>query len=310
MKDVSSFTFKPYSNKYVSDLQNIFWTSFRKKMPVDYLLAKYDTSAFGFSPVATIAYEKQKVVAFYGAIPQLFGKNNSQFMVAHACDSFTDTNYHRRGLHHNLAKLSYELMVKQNIKMVYAYHSENTFRSTKKLNWKEHITMSRFHIKNKTLPIAKIYDKVLSKSQRANSIGRKLKKHLAHVDHLPFIKDGRAHQIYSADFLSYKDSFNQHFVLELNGCLFYLKFDVIIKIGCFFYDDIEQLKMALIKLQSIQKNLGYTEILFQVDTSSQQYEDLKTILKPLPSWKVGYLAFDSKLKIEEFTFNYADLDTF
>lgn len=310
MKNLSQFTFKQYSNKYVEDLQHIFLVSFGKKMSKEYLMAKYDTSLFGFNPIATIAYEKQKPVAFYGAIPQIFKQNDSRFNVAHACDSFTDPNYHRRGLHHNLALKSYELMAKQDIKMVYAYHSENTFRSTKKLGWKEHITMGRFHVKNNGFPFGKVYDKLMPKQQRAKALTKKVKEQQVPLTYLPYINKRRAQQDYTSHFLNYKNSFNPHFILELNECVFYLKFDVVIMVGYMFYESAENLKLGLARLKKLQKSLGYNETLFQLDSSTNQYKDLKSIIPPLPSWKVGYLAFDSELKIEDFIFNYADLDTF
>ena len=144
----------------LKSLQSLILTVFKKKFSIEYLSNKYNTSYLNIKFICFIAYVKNTPVAFYGAIPQFFSNGHKNILVAHACDSFTVKTHQKKGLHFILAQKSYEVMRENGISLVYAFHSENTFYSTKKLGWKTHHKMARFHFKTHSFPIAKALDKL------------------------------------------------------------------------------------------------------------------------------------------------------
>lgn len=302
-----NFTYKRLSEGNFKDLQYLFLNVFNKKKTIHYLKNKYNTSYLGIKNICFLAYHNDKPVAFYGAIPQKFTSNSSTILVAHACDSFTLKEYQNKGLHYNLALKSYELMRTEGIKMVYAYHSENTYYSTKKLSWLEHKKMQRFHFRIATLPLAKIAKKTRLNSLYQNICGNYLRR----FETLYIIPDSsnKFKQNYDSDFLHYKNNFNQHYFIKLHDYKFWIKIDSVLHVGFFSSKSDQDFELALKKLKKISAVLGINEILFQVVIDSKEYEILSKIKTTKPSWLIGYLPFEP-INMENFEFNYADLDTF
>jgi len=301
----SRFTFVQMEEKHLEAIQSLIKTVFRKHLDLNFLKNKYfDT--LGIGPIATVAFEGNKIIGFYGAIAQEFLWKNSKIKVAHACDSFTLQSHQGQGIHFQLAHLSYELMKKQNIKFVYAFHSENTYESTKKLDWKVMSQMARFHSFTGSFPSAKI----LKKLHLSSRTQKKAKKVLAEYSKRNFDQLSlNAHQKWDDVFFNYKNQLFPHYIIELEECIFYLKIDSMMHIGFFTFPNQQQLKLAIAKLNNIAKKLGVNEILFQCSENSMMYSGLVKEMNPQSSWKIGYLLFD-EIAIEEFEFTYANLDTF
>lgn len=302
------YRLKRVDNNDFPAIKELFWKVFKKKVSLHYLQNKYNTSHLGVQYICSIAYCDAIPVAFYGAIPQKFKNNEKEIFVAHACDSYTLPNHQRKGLHYELARLAYEIMKENNMKYVYAFHSENTYYSTKKLGWKEHENLQRYHIKVNTLPIGKIVNKLrwtnlydIFFSKKVSSEAMK-KLNLYHKEH---------YQIqFTDDFITYKNSFKSHYCIELEGCVFWLKIQAIFHVGKCYAPSAEALQKALKKLKRKAFFLGITEFLFQVDADATIAKQLQTITQPKESWLVGYLDFDPEIDLNEFIFTYSDLDTF
>lgn len=305
-KDI--YRLKRVDNSDFPAIKELFWKVFKKKVSLKYLQNKYNTSYIGISYICSIAYCDHIPVAFYGAIPQKFKNESQEIYVAHACDSYTLPNHQRKGLHYELAKLAYEIMKENDMKYVYAFHSENTYYSTKKLGWKEHKHLQRFHIKVPTLPIGK----VLNKLRWTNTYDLFFKQKVSQeaFDKLTSEHPEKFRLKFNQDFIDYKNSFKSHYCVELEGCVFWLKIQAIIHVGKFYAPSAEALQKALKKLKRKAFYLGITEFLFQVDEHSTMAEQLQTITQPKESWLVGYLDFDPTIDLQEFIFTYSDLDTF
>ena len=306
----TDYSYSQFEERHIKDAQYIFKSAFKLIVSEAFIRNKYDTSYLGIESISTIAYDKEKPVAFYGAIPQLFSNGKEEILIAHACDSYTLPEYQKKGLHYNLALKSYELMRKNEVKMVCAFHSENTFFSTKKLNWKEHKNLVRFHIKTNNIPSSKIYNKLGFNSVTHTKALKSLQPYLIEDTKSPFSKTEYFHQKYTSEFYKYKNGFNNHFLIKIEGCSFYLKLNSIVNVGFFDFDSEENFKIGIEKLKVITSKMGFNEILFQVDSLSNQYDTLLKISPPEPSWLLGYLPFDEMIDITAFRFNFADLDTF
>ncbi|WP_299887512.1 GNAT family N-acetyltransferase [uncultured Lacinutrix sp.] len=289
-------------------VKELFWKVFKKKVSLKYLENKYDTSYLGIKYICSIAYVDKVPVAFYGAIPQKFANNDTYLYVAHACDSYTLAEHQRKGLHYQLAKLAYEIMIENDIKYVYAFHSENTYRSTKKLGWKEHEHLQRFHIKINTIPIAKVLNKLGYNSIYDIFFNKKITQ--TNLEKLNSEHKEKYRQVLTKEFINYKNSFKSHYCIEIENCVFWVKIQAIMHIGLFYAPSDIELKNAIQKLKRKASFLGITEFLFQVDASSVMAKQLQTITKPKESWLAGYLDFDPKINLKDFIFTYSDLDTY
>lgn len=298
---------KYLENSDFSALQFLFKKVFQKKVSVDFLINKYNSTYLKLPHIATIAYCENIPVAFYGAIPQKFTNTNESVFIAHACDSITLKEHQRKGLHFELAKLSYKRMQELEIQFVYAFHSENTFLSTQKLGWKNRNHLARFHFKIKTIPLAKVLNKL-----KLNFIYKLfLNSSLTNKKLQKFNKKPTTYlQNKSADFFEYKNSFSNHYFIEICNCLFWIKIEGIMKVGLVTISNQNDFNKAIKKLKSKCFFSGINEILFQVDANSEEYFALKKLEKPQQSWPLGYLLFNKECEIKNFRFSYSDLDTF
>ncbi|WP_034061052.1 GNAT family N-acetyltransferase [Lacinutrix jangbogonensis] len=289
-------------------VKELFWKVFKKKVTLHYLENKYDTSYLGIEYICSIAYYDKIPVAFYGALPQKFANNEREVYVAHACDSYTLAAHQRKGLHYQLAKLAYEIMEENNMKYVYAFHSENTYFSTKKLGWKEHIPLKRFHIKVSTLPIAKVINKLHWNGIYSLFFNKKISQNA--LEKLSIDHKDKFRQVFTPQLINYKNSFKSHYCIEIEGCVFWVKIQAIMHVGLSYAVSELALQKAIKKLKRKAFLLGITEFLFQVDPASIIASQLQTIVASKESWLVGYLDFDSEINLKDFIFNYSDLDTF
>lgn len=289
-------------------VKELFWKVFKKKVSLQYLENKYDTSYLGIQYICSIAYHEDIPVAFYGALPQKFANNDREVYVVHACDSYTMPAHQRKGLHFQLAKLAYEIMEENDMKFVHAFHSENTYFSTKKLGWKEHIPLQRFHVKVNTFPIAKAINKFRWNGFYSLFYNKKVSQDA--IQKLTTEHKDKFRQVFTPEFIEYKNSFKNHYCIEVEGCVFWVKIQAIMHIGLSYAPSDLALQKAIKKLKRKAFFLGITEFLFQVDPTSVIASQLQTIVAPKESWLVGYLDFDPAIDLKDFIFTYSDLDTF
>ncbi|MCO6162131.1 GNAT family N-acetyltransferase [Flavobacterium sp. NRK F7] len=303
-----NYLIKRLEEKDFFAVKTLFFKVFNKKVSINYLKNKYDTSYLGIQNICSIAYFENLPVAFYGALPQQFANKEKTIFVAHACDSFTLKEYQGQGLHFQLAKFSYEIMKQENIKFVYAFHSENTYHSTKKLDWKEHLPMQRYHIKIPTIPFAKMVNKL--HFNFIYSYFFKQKPPIGSLEKINTNETKQFQQVFNDKFISYKNKIQPHYFMEDEGCLIWFKIEAIIHVGIFYAPSEFALKKTIQKLKTKAFFLGINEILFQVDSLSKMALQLNNFNSSKESWLIGYLNFDSEIEIKNFTFSYSNLDTY
>ena len=110
------FIFKKYSEEYkeqIIDLLEILWHFDRKKR-ILYFKWKFEDNPYSNEPLAFIALDGEKVVAFRGYMvqPMIFG--NIQFLEASLADTVTHSDYRRMGLFKSLTNFSISEISKMN----------------------------------------------------------------------------------------------------------------------------------------------------------------------------------------------------
>ena len=299
------FSFYQLEDIHFKDVQYLIKAVFGKRVSLQDLKNKYkDYLNLGY--ISTIAYDDNQPIGFYGAIPQEFLHKGQKIIVAQACDSSTLKDYQGKGIHYNLAKLSYEIMVAKKVQAVYAFLNENSYYGNKKLGWNLNGKMARFHLSINTFPFAKVYKKLNLNKQLQSKTEQVLKPYKRNKIEY---KSNLSHQMFNPTFFENKESLNRHHLIEVEECVFYLKIDTIMKVGFFTFDNYEKLELAINKLKVIGRNIGVNEVLFQVSENSNMYKDLKEFIAPKPSWILGHLAFHD-IDLSNFEFTYANLDTF
>jgi GNAT superfamily N-acetyltransferase len=293
------------------DVQFLYETIFKKSIALDVLTKKYDTSYLGVKHLTYLAYDSDKPVAFYGALPQLMSSNGETFLAVHTCDSLTLPEYQRQGIHRMLALKAYGLMKEEGVRFVYAYHSENTYHSCKKLDWEAAYTMKAFVIKTGGMPFTKVIRKVKPLKTLSDAYIQKVLKpyRLApeKFENSNF-NDGIS-QIYDEPFFKYK-CFTSNLIVELEKVRFWLNVSTRVSVGDVNFESETDLLKGIDALKRLTKKIGLNEILFQTTPATALENALSKHYQGFDSWKVGYYLFDKDLRVEAFKGNFGDLDTF
>lgn len=102
------FVFKKYSEEYkeqVIDLLETLW-QFNREKRLAYFKWKFEDNPYAQEPMAFIALDNDKVVAFRGYMVQPMIWGNIQFLEASLADTVTHGNYRRMGLFKSLTNFS------------------------------------------------------------------------------------------------------------------------------------------------------------------------------------------------------------
>lgn len=249
-------------------------------------------------------------MGFYGAIPQKFYNGMEDISVVHTCDSITIKEYRKKGIHYALANLAYENMKTQNIQFIYAFHSENTFHSTKKLNWQVRYRLVRFHIKTGTIPVSKILNRLQFGSINKIITDQIFAPYRIQPNQWPLMKDNLYRQKISAPLINYKENISSHYLIQLGDCTFWIKLVSILQVGALYAPSFKSFQLAISKLRKLCQSVGIPEIIFHMDPNDPNTDYLKKISTQLPSWRVGYLKFNDSVNLDDFCFEACNLDTF
>ncbi|MFZ5551546.1 MAG: GNAT family N-acetyltransferase [Bacteroidota bacterium] len=293
-----AFHYKIYSPGDAVHVRDLFLRVFRKKVSVEYIQNKYHTFYCPLSPVATIAFLENEPVAFYGALPVRINNGSETFFAAHACDSITLKQHRGKGLHYNLALLSYEEMKKQGIKFVFAMHSENTLKATGKLNWQKGEHLSRFHIKTGNL-----FSSLFIRRQK-----EKEEPELRNTFRNPLHHSGM-YINYDAEYLRYK-SFSGSRFIKLENSITWIRGHRDLWTGSINGISNENSEKVLEEIKHFASVHGYREVIFQVSKNTELHNLLSRHLTPEESFPLGYLSFDKAINPAELKLNFSDLDTF
>jgi hypothetical protein len=311
---MSDYQFHPITDERAKDAAYLFNAAFKRPISVENMQKKYNTLWSGFRHLCYLAYTNEgKRVAFYGALPYKFEYKGKEILVVQACDSITVPNHQKKGLHFQLANLSYNSMRNAGAQLVFALHSETTYQHTKRLGWVSGEHLQRYHQKVLTLPINKILFKIPALFLHYERFVRVFWKNRIAKDAWfanPLLSEGHFAVKYSPDFFKYK-THGGSFVLRVEGCLVWVKIQGALVIGGLEKSDATTVRKVMQTLQSWCRWVGISEILIMASPNTMLAASLDAILVAQQAWLVGWLMFDegqpdgSLMK-----FNYGDLDAF
>jgi GNAT superfamily N-acetyltransferase len=300
------------SDERLPDVQRLLAEVLHKKVTQDYLKIKYDTRYLGVQYLSAIAYDGDVPIAFYGTVPQPFTHPSGAKMIGcHGVDSMTLDSYQRRGLHQKLALTTYAWMRAEGVSVVFAFHSENTYHSCKKLDWKEWGRLRGYWVKGAALPLAKVWRRLpILNDMHVSRVNKALRKFA--IDPQAFTNSnmhlGWAVEYSPAFFASKR--FHRQYLIALAGVKFWLSIDAVVRVGDAHFEDVDHFWRGVTALQSLCRRLGYGQILFQTYPGSAIDLALASKLDGFESWIAGYLDLAPGLDFEEYRPAYADQDSF
>jgi GNAT superfamily N-acetyltransferase len=299
------------NDERLPDVQRLLRQVLKKKVSLDYVRKKYDTRHTGHQYMSSIAYDGDQPIAFYGTIPQVFLQDGKRFVGCHVSDSMTLEAYQRRGLHQQLALRCYEWMREEGVSVVYGFHSENTYHSCKKLDWKEWGNLRGYWVPTDGLPFARIFRRIpILRSLHTAYVRQKLKPLQIPPS---FLSNSNAQSGISVEYSpAYYASkaFHHNYLIAIEGVKFWLAMDAVVRVGDVHFESTEQLNHALKHLQKICRKLGHDRILFQTYPDSKLDRALWTHYTGFESWIVGYLDLQPDFDFRAYRPNYADQDSF
>ncbi len=300
------------SDDRLPDVQRLLDEVLKKKVSLAYLRTKFGTGYTGHQYLSAIAYDGDRPIAFYGTIPQIFTHpSGRQMLGCHVADSMTLESYQRKGLHQRLALCTYSWMRAEGVSVVYGFHSENTYHSCKKLDWKEWGRMKGYWVSAAKIPWARVHRRVpfLMEWHKKRILMQMSAIAIAPSDFRNSNFDRGWAVEYSPAFWGSK-AFHRNYLVQLAGVKFCLSIDAVVRVGDAHFENTVHFWQGLNALQTLCRKLGFDQILFQTYPDSPLDLALATRLQGFDSWIVGYLELAQGVDFKEYRPSYADQDSF
>lgn len=305
MAVLPQYRFERLEDRHFPAVSHIFKAAFGIKRSPAYLKAKYDTAWCGVRHVAHLAFKGDTPAGFYGAVPQRFRRGDATLLGAHTCDSFVVPEFQRQGLHRELALRTYDHMREVDIRFVYAYHSEATYRQCQKLGWADLAQLRGYYLPTGAWPGMKVRNRLFPGKWPAA---------FDNLERLVSMPNSQASEDtltldYCPEFFTYK-SFTPNRVLQLGASKVWLKTGGTLLVGDMQAEDTETLKNDLETLRTLAGRVGYGRILFQVFPGSTIDLLLKEVAVGFDSWPISYKCLSDPIEMSVWRGNFGDLDTF
>jgi len=232
---MNGYRFERLTPDNIRDILPIFEQSFKKKMEVEYLRQRYETSMFGHSYIAYIAYAPTgEAAAFFGVLPCHVRFGDKLIYAAQSVDGMTHPDHQGKGLFVALIERTFAHAASVGIKIGYGFPNSNSLPSfVRKLTWTNKEDLLVYLIRVPCLPIIRLsalLPKLLAwPSYCMNMLLSKLPKGQPFANSV--LAGGDAGVEHSPEFYAYKQSNGNHLV-SVKGINMWLKMtDMFLVIG-------------------------------------------------------------------------------
>ena len=314
---ISEYRYERLNDENIIDLLPLYFDAFRETRTLKEVKAKFNTSVFGVSNIAIIAYDQNNTVAaFYALFPANIVRQGKSIIAAQVGDLMTHSNHRRKGLFLELASRTHALAVKDGIEMIFTipYGENSSYRGfIEHLKFRKLYSLSEYEIKTNTLPIAAMSEKI---NWLKIVYAKFAKVVLSKYEHLTKFSerandDNDIVEIQKDEqFFEYKMHSNTY-LIKLGETEFWFK----IKKGTIMVGDIRNLQTKAVphfvkEVKWLCFLLGIRVAQFDVAPNSVQNKALSSLLKP-SAFHYQVLVLNSIDKFsEEVSFCLGDLDSF
>lgn len=298
------------SKENFHDFHWLFVKVFGVKKSLNELKQKYDTAALCAEYIGYIAYDKNKPVACFCALPHYVTFQGKTELAAQLIDSATLPQYQRNGLFTQLGKAVCVLAEASGIRFLWAFGTEKSGSGVRKnLKFQLANELIGFQWNGTELPFRRYRNKLGIFTET-----RRLKRVLQPwMSEGPFTSlDDEKQPIVKRDeqYMIHKSNTGSFFI-DIDGAQFWIKANNGIRIGDMNAPSEDMLENGLKKLVSLAKKKRLGNVMFQSspDTFSARVA-AKSAEKLFPSWQLVYLNLNSDFPLEMMKATLADIDTF
>jgi len=279
----------------------------------DHFSKKYETHYTGVENIGFLAYDALgKPVAFYGVLPCLIQCGQRIVLAAQSADTMTHPDHRNKGLFIKLARLTFDLCKEVDVKLVFGFPNQNSYRGLEKLGWITTEVMERFNIPVRALPIESLSSKFNWSRAIYFSFARSLlRKHF-------YSRQGLANSLISAccggiyrdeKYLQYK-TYSPSQAMQLGPCKIWYKIQSGFIIGDMEAATAHNFETTIDELKKICRRLGVKEIIFQTSPGTLLSDLFARNVSPAASFPVMFLDLGSDQDLTKVKFTFADLDIF
>lgn len=300
------------NSSHASDLVSLYWRVFNKKVKEEYFINKYQLDS-AQQQNSTIAKENDQVIGFYGVMMQNFYSSDRKesFLLGNACDFILLPEYRGKRIFDLLYMHSLEICKNSGVQILFGFQSEQTYKFSKRMGWKDGQHFSRLHFPIQNKWIAKIY----RKSFGLEKLSKKIK-----LKFLPYVVDVQLDELntypnrfsvkYDEEFIDRKES-DTHFLIEVEGCILWMKYNGVLSIGFLSHEQEWNFEHVIKRLKKVISNCGVDQIILHVQNDSSLYHELESHNNFQPSFKISSFTLgQNSPSFDEFHLNFADMDIF
>jgi hypothetical protein len=284
---------------------------FDRRTSKSFLLKKYNTKAIGVEYVGFIAFGSSGVAAaYYGVIPCYFQINGETVVAAQSADTMTHPDFRKKGLFQLLAKKTYDLATNLNIKFIFGFPNQDSYRGFVNLGWKFlPDQLQVFSLKASTIAWSWLINRIPFLSDLYNFI---LVRSFGQDRVLPsfFNDEGTTGVKHGEIFCAYK-TYYRTYIVNLYGASVWMRMDGVIKVGAVKGLDKSNSLYILARLKSLASRWGCSEVVFITSKYSALHDVIVESLTARDAFPVGWLPLrDDHFSLENATFEYCDIDIF
>jgi hypothetical protein len=296
----------------LSDLNTLFFAVYGKKVTEDFFQKKYDTHYTGVEYLGFIAYNHNRMpVAFYGVIPCYLCCDGNLLLAAQSADTMTHPLFRNQGLFVQLAEMTMALCKQQELRFLFGFPNQHSLPGfTNKLGWDVKMNMDCFIIPVKANKIGKITRKFLLKKIYRTYQEKILHQHSLSVstEPYPLFANEDCGVWRSEKYIIYKQ-YNSNWFIHLSNAFVWMKTGDGLIIGDMLVEA-KDFDAVMETLCSIAQKMGLNKIVFHCTKTARLHSLFAGRCIPIQSFPVIFKVIGGGTRVPDFSFAYADIDTF
>ena len=284
---------------------------FGKRISLEQVRAKYDTSRFGAADIGYLAMTGDGVpAAYYGVFPIRVKFDQGVHLAAQSGDTMTDPAHQKRGLFIRLANITYALAKQNGVQFIFGFPNANSLPGfERKLGWSFAGELQEFKFLTGAFPLCEAAERwpALRPLHSAWVSFRKGDvRAITNEEHGGALD---ASVIHDRIFFDYKQGLGAFWV-ERGGIRFLVHPNVHLYIGEILMDD-PTLEADLARhIKALGRRFLCRQAICTVSTGHPMFNVLSGLTVARPGLKIGYLDLGSGLPLDKMSYSRSDLDTF
>lgn len=311
---MKSYSFERISEKHLEDIRFLYSAVFENPLPGKDLENLFDTSSFGVYTIGFIAYDGNRFPsAYYGVFPIQLTTGKETFLGAQSGATMTHPEHQKKGLFIQLARLTYEAAKAEGIAFIFGFPNNNSLPGfANKLQWKFNGEMSKFTLKNSTLPVCEIASKWKWIYPLYSTLIRpRVQKFLIpKTEFNSASPDDGIHILKDTKFLQYKQRISDIEIIRKNEFVMLIKRSPHLMIGDVEFFGEERDEAFFQTISELGRQVLASKTILQFSPGHWMVPRLSKFIQPQSSLPVGYLSLSEKYDLRTLKFSLSDFDTF